>query len=79
MDPLTFVAVFQLVVTLGAVTVLGWVVDARARRRDAATRAMIAGMEQRVTSAVTARVIDAVKVMLGERATPVSLPPPTLQ
>lgn len=78
MDPLTFVAVFQLLVTLGAVAVLGAVVDARARRRDAATRALIAGIEARVTAAVTARVSEAIKALAVERVTPTSIPP-TLQ
>jgi peptidoglycan biosynthesis protein MviN/MurJ (putative lipid II flippase) len=77
-DPLTFAVVFQLLVTLGAVAVLGVVVDARARRRDAATRALIAGMEARVIAAVTAKVTQAVRVMIADRATPTSIPP-TLQ
>lgn len=78
MDPLTFAVVFQLLVTLGAVALLGAVIEARARRRDAEVRALIAGIEARMTAAVTARVIQAVRAMIAERVTPTSIPP-TLQ
>jgi len=77
-DPLTFAVVFQLLVTLGAVALLGAVIEARARRRDAEVRALIAGIEARMTAAVTARVIQAVRAMTAERVTPTSIPP-TLQ
>ena len=41
-------------------------------------RALIAGIEARMTAAVTARVIQAVRAMTAERVTPTSIPP-TLQ
>jgi hypothetical protein len=78
-DPLTFAVVFQLLVTLGAVAAVGYVVDVRAKKRDADLRAYVSGMA-REWKASAARVDAALKLLAAaERATPTSLPPPTLQ
>lgn len=58
---------------------LAWIVDQRAKRRDFETRALILGMEARLTQKLGAKVDAAVKALAAERATPTSLPPPTLQ
>lgn len=62
----------------GAFT-LAWIVDQRAKRRDFETRALILGMEARLMQKLGAKVDAAVKALAVERATPTSLPPPTLQ
>lgn len=78
MDATEFFA--QCFVSLAGAAIVGAVVDARARRRDAQLRLYVAGVGAQWAGAAQ-RVDAAIKAMAdGERPTPVSMPPPpTLQ